>query len=416
VRVLLLLPTTTYRTAAFLRAARKLAVDVIVASEEKNALAELNPSGLLTLDFDAPDACAEQAAMQPPIDAVIGVDERTAVVAAAVSSRIGLRHNPIDAVRAAGNKLRMREMLEEGGVPVPAFQSLSLAESPESLAALVSYPCVLKPLNLSGSRGVIRANNESDFILSFKRVRSIVQSLGTKNDDFGTQNILVEEYVPGEEVAVEALLIDGAFCTLAIFDKPDPMEGPFFEETIYVTPSRLPHERQESIIEATRRAAEVLGLRHGPIHAELRVNRAGPWMLEVAARSIGGRCSGALRFEGGASLEELLLRHALNLPLALERETAASAVMMIPIPAEGVLREVRGREAAAAVSGVDEVSITAHAGQRLTPLPEGSQYLGFIFARSETPEQAVEALRSAHRRLEIVIDQATALSKVSHSE
>ncbi|HEY2930536.1 MAG TPA: ATP-grasp domain-containing protein [Acidobacteriota bacterium] len=405
-RVLLLLPGTSYRSGAFLAAAQKLGAEIVVASEEKNALAGLNPAGLLTLDFDAPDACAAQLAaqVQPAIDAVIGVDERTAVVAATVSAKLGLRHNPIEAVVAAGDKLKMRRKLSESGIPVPPFESCSLSEDPTQLSKRVAYPCVLKPLNLSASRGVIRANNEAEFIQSFLRVRSIVQGPASGNGNSTSRNILVEQYLPGKEVAVEGLLLDGNLHPLAIFDKPDPLEGPFFEETIYVTPSRLSHDQQGSIIAAAGLAAGALGLRHGPVHVELRINERGPWILEIAGRSIGGRCSRALRFGDGVSLEELTLRHALRLPLMLERERAASGVMMIPIPRGGILREVRGLDEARSVPGVDEVSITAHRGQRLVPWPEGSQYLGFLFARSQEPEQVEAALRLAHSRLEIVFE------------
>jgi biotin carboxylase len=219
-----------------------------------------------------------------------------------------------------------------------------------------------------------------------------------------SQHILVEGFIPGREVALEGLLSDGRLRVLALFDKPDPLDGPFFEETIYVTPSRLPAPVQEGITARTAEALNALGLRHGPIHAELRVNDQGPWIIEIAPRSIGGLCSRALRFGDGTSLEELILRHSLGLDVELlERENQASGVMMIPIPQAGILREVQGQAEAEGVPGIEEVRLTIPVGQELIPPPGGARYLGFVFARGEAPEQVEATLREAHRRLTFVI-------------
>jgi biotin carboxylase len=259
---------------------------------------------------------------------------------------------------------------------------------------------VLKPLRLAASRGVIRADTPEAFVAAFERVKRIVEQAGCV-----TRSILVEDFVPGSEVALEGLLVAGELHVLALFDKPDPLDGPYFEETIYVTPSRLPAEGQRAVAACAERAAAALGLREGPVHAELRVNgNGGPWLIELAARPIGGRCSGALRFGTGASLEEIIIRHALGMPIpSLEREPIASGVMMIPVPGAGVLREVRGADAARAVPLVEEVAITAHPGQELVPWPEGTRYPGFIFARGDTPAAVEAALRAAHARLQFVI-------------
>ncbi|HSD28965.1 MAG TPA: ATP-grasp domain-containing protein, partial [Vicinamibacteria bacterium] len=212
-------------------------------------------------------------------------------------------------------------------------------------------------------------------------------------------------FIPGREVALEGLLVGGELHVLALFDKPDPLDGPYFEETIYVTPSRLSPDVQLAIAAEARWAARALGLAEGPVHAELRVNDEGPWMIELAARTIGGLCSRTLRFGAGLSLEELVIRHALGIELdSLERERQPAGVMMIPIPRAGVLRAVRGREAALAVPGIEEATISAHVGQELVPLPEGSRYLGFLLARADSPEAVEEALRAAHRRLDFDID------------
>jgi biotin carboxylase len=401
-RVLLLLPTTTYRTQAFLDAARGLGVEVVCASERPNVLEERAPDTLLTLDFDDPESAAaavRRFAGEHPIDAVVGVDDLTTVAAAAIAERLGLPANPVTAVRATRDKHVMRQRLSEAGVPVPRFRPVSLDEDPAAAAAAVTYPCVLKPLSMSASRGVIRVDTPAEVVAGVARIAAILTQAGDSS-----RTLLAEEFIPGREVALEGLLVGGALHTLALFDKPDPLDGPFFEETIYVTPSRLPGAAQARISAVVARAAAVLGLTEGPIHAELRINERGPWVIEVAARSIGGLCSRTLRFGTGMTLEELILRHALGRKIeSYDRERRPAGVMMIPIPKAGRLQAVRGKEEAEAVRGVDEVAITAHLGQELIPLPEGWQYLGFIFARADTPEEVERALRESHSRLSFEI-------------
>jgi biotin carboxylase len=408
-RVLLLLPTTTYRTKAFVDAALKLDVNVVAASEQPSTLAGKNPGGLLTLNFSDPDLAAQQAkefAAQFPIDAVIPVDEETAVVAASVARALKLRHNSLEAAVVAKNKHRMREVLSRAGVQVPRYWHFSLDEDPRDVAARVTYPCVVKPVFLSTSRGVMRADHESDFVEVVRRlIRIVSDSKLAQRGGALAREALVEEFIPGFEVAVEGLVTDGTFRMLAIFDKPDPLDGPFFEETIYVTPSRLESDVQRQIVETTGAATRAMGLTKGPVHAELRVNEKGSWVIEVAARAIGGLCSRALRFDGGMSLEELIIRHALGEDVGLlERERQAAGVMMIPIPRAGTLREVRGVDAAKAARDVEDVIISAHISQELLPPPEGASYLGFIFSRANTPDQVEAALRDAHSRLEFIIN------------
>jgi biotin carboxylase len=299
----------------------------------------------------------------------------------------------------------MRRCLAGAGVPVPRFRLVSLADDPAIRAVEVDYPCVLKPLALSASRGVIRANDAREFVAAFRRIAAILESVEAPLPDEARRALLVEEFVPGREVALEGLLIGGTLHVLAIFDKPDPLDGPFFEETIYVTPSRLTEPVQAAVAAVARDACSALGLTEGPIHAELRVNERGPFVLEIAARSIGGLCSRTLTFGTGLSLEELILCHALGRPLeSLEREPRAAGVMMIPIPRAGRLAAVHGTDEAAAIDGIEEVAITMHPGQDVVPLPEGWQYLGFIFARAETPAAVERALRHAHARLHFAIE------------
>ena len=407
-RVLLLMPATTYRAADLIEAGARLGIGVAVGTDRHQALESVAPGGVFTLDFhDSVAALARirEFAREFPLAGVVGIEDETTVLAAEASRALGLPHNPLPAVRAARDKHRTRQLLRQAGLRVPRYWKLAVSEDPVRAAQRVDYPCVLKPLFLSASRGVIRADDARSFVGAFDRIARLLRDpeVRAKGGD-SVYSILVESYIPGEEVAVEALLTNGRLRLLALFDKPDPLVGPFFEETIYVTPSRHPLPVQEQILQTAERSAVALGLREGPIHAELRVNERGTWPLEVAARSIGGLCSRTLRFGTGASLEELILRHALGMDGAdLRPDEGAAGVMMIPIPRPGRLERFGGIEAARSVPGVEQVVQSIPRGQELVPLPEGSRYLGFIFARGEDPGGVEEALRQAHRRLEIIV-------------
>ena len=407
-RLLLLLPRTTYRAESFLEAAARLKLQVTVGCEDRDHRDHGAGDDQLPLNFrDAADCVrtAVRYAAEHPIQAILGVDDNTAILAATLSAALGLPHNTVESVSAARNKYRMRELLREHGVPVPSFTVCSLHDDPLAIAKTLRYPCVVKPLVLSASCGVIRADTPAEFTAAFHRVFALLRKLGlaAAADDSG-RLLLVEDFIPGGEVALEGLLTDGKLRVLALFDKPDPLNGPFFEETIYITPSRLPLPIQADIAECAARAAAALGLREGPIHGEMRVNATGVWMIELAARSIGGRCSRTLRFAAGLSLEEVILRHALRMALPELNETPRPAgVMMLPIWKSGVLQEVRGQMDALAVPGVEELVITAQAGEELIPLPEGTRYLGFLIAGGEHPEAVEATLREAYRRLEVVI-------------
>jgi biotin carboxylase len=321
-----------------------------------------------------------------------------------------LPHNDPEAALAARDKWVMREALRRGGVPVPEYRRYPLTTDPARVAREIPFPVVVKPTTLSGSRGVIRADNAAELAAAWQRSRQIVLREG---ESLEQGELLIERYLPGIEVALEGLLTGGSLHTLALFDKPDPLEGPFFEETIYVTPSRLPAETQAAISARTAEAAAALGLREGPVHAELRINDDGVWLIEMAGRSIGGLCSTVLEFGAGISLEELILGHAVGLTSpSTERSTLAAGVMMIPIPKGGILRGFSGEKEALAVPGVTGLEITAPLNQPLTPLPEGASYLGFIFARAETPEAAEAALRAAHERLSFAIEPMISLVTV----
>jgi biotin carboxylase len=403
-RVLLLMSPATYRAGAFLEAAGRLGIEAI---QGVDLPAELAPENDRVLAFDlAAPATGEQIAAvagERAIDAVLAIDDSATLVAARANASLGRPHNDPASALAARDKWIMREAFRRGGVPVPHYESFPITGDPGQIATRVPYPCVVKPLRLSGSRGVIRADAPASFVAAWNRTKRLL--LEEEAADPQTTSILVESFIPGFEIALEGLLIDGRLEVLAIFDKPDPLDGPFFEETIYVTPSRLPAETQQLIATRTAQAAAAVGLRTGPVHAELRVNAEDVWPIELAGRSIGGLCSSVLEFGAGMSLEELILRQAVGYPIeSTTRNGGAAGVMMIPIPKRGMLRAVDGIERARTVPGVTGIEITARLNYPIVPLPEGASYLGFIFARGETPAAAEAAIRDAHARLTIRID------------
>jgi biotin carboxylase len=393
-----------------MEAAARIGIDIVAASELSSTMQAHNPSGLMTLDFIHPEVAAQQAAAfahQFEVDAVIPVDEDTAVAAAWIARELELAHNSVEAASIAKNKRLMREALKAAGVRVPEFWSFTLDDDPAEQARRARYPSVVKPVFLSTSRGVMRVDDEAQFVAAVHRLERILEIREvSRRGGAAAREVLVEEFVPGFEVAVEGLLADGKLRILAIFDKPDPLDGPFFEETIYVTPSRLPDDVQRQIFETTQQATRAMKLTRGPIHAELRVNEQGAWVIEVAARAIGGLCSRTLRFgPDKSSLEELIVRHALGENIdRIEREPQAAAVMMIPVPKPGVLSEVTGVEEARKIADIEDIVISAHVTQRIAPPPEGASYLGFIFSRARTPARAEQAVRDAHARIEFVID------------
>jgi biotin carboxylase len=355
--------------------------------------------------FDRPDdAAAElvELAERSPLDAVVAVDDQGVIVAALASERLGLRGNPADAVGITRDKARFRRALAAAGVRQPDFREVGAEDDAGQAALDVGLPCVVKPVALSGSRGVIRSDNASDAVAAATRVRAILDTAGGACEGI----LLVERFVAGREIAVEGLLRGGTLEVLAIFDKPDPLDGPFFAETIYVTPSRLPRVELDDAVRAVATACTASGLVEGPVHAELRIDHDGlPWMLEVAARSIGGHCSRALRFATDTTLEELILRHALGLPVdaLLQRETAAAGVLMLPVEEAGTLTEVHGVEDARTIEGITDVEISIVPGRRVEPLPEGDRYLGFVLAKAPTPALVETALRKAWRHVRVEV-------------
>jgi hypothetical protein len=399
-----------YQTRSLDESARKLGTDLVFVTDRCHQLNDPWGDRAIAVHFEAPDAAAyavlEAVRGGDPIDGILAFGDRPAIAAAYVARGIGLAYNHPAAVEACRSKARMREVFRDAGLPGPWFRTVSLQPTPEPALLGITYPCVLKPMTLSASQGVIRANNREEFLAAAVRIRRLLTSPEIQaTREPGLDQIIVEGYIPGREVAVEGLLTDGELRVLAIFDKPDPLEGPFFEETIYVTPSRLTELELRDVKRCVVGAVRALGLTHGPVHAEFRMNEQGVWPVEVAPRPIGGLCARALRFQSvvdglTVGLEELLLRHAVDLPGALWlRESLASGVMMIPVPRSGVLEEVAGEGEVRSVTGVTELQITARLHDYVAAWPEGSTYLGFLFASAETPEQVEQTLRAAHAKL-----------------
>ena len=408
-RVLLFTTKLGYQTRAFDTAAKKLGVELVFVTDRCHQLDDPWHDRAVPVRFEVPEE-ASYAVMQKQsglrVDGVLALGDRPTLAAAYVARGLGVAHNHPASVEACRSKLRLREVFRDAGLPTPWFRSVPLQAIPEPALMGITYPCVLKPISLSASQGVVRVNNRDEFLAGANRLKRLlhsaeIQATREPNLDW----MIVEEYLPGREVAVEGLLTSGELRVLAIFDKPDPLEGPYFEETIYVTPSRLTETEQKSIKKSFTDATRALGLTHGPVHGEFRLNEQGVWPIEVAVRPIGGLCARSLRFQveneqEPIGLEELLLRHALNLPgRDAPREAAASGVLMIPVPTSGILEKVEGAEEAREVAGVTELEITARWRDYVAAWPEGSSYLGFLFARGETSAEVENALREGHARL-----------------
>jgi formate-dependent phosphoribosylglycinamide formyltransferase (GAR transformylase) len=393
-RVLLVAATTGYQVREFAEAARALDVELVLATDRCHILENPWGDNAEPVRFEDPEPGIDALAGRGPFHGILAVGDQPACVAAQAAERLGLRFHPAEAARAASNKLLAREHFRAAGMPVPEFRRLSLVEARSGASvAGVRFPCVLKPLDSSASRGVIRANSREEFVQAAARIARMQEG-----------DLIVEDYIPGREFALEGVVAAGKLQTLAIFDKPDPLEGPYFEETIYLTPSGEPQQTQQQIRETAQAAVKALGLTDGPVHAEMRVNGQGTWILEAAARPIGGLCARVLRFETPhCTLEELLLRHALGGDVSSATLAAGShGVMMIPIPRAGVYRGVQGLEDARRVPGVEDIVITAKEGHEMFPLPEGSAYLGFLFFRGPSNDTVLDGLGEAHRYLRFI--------------
>lgn len=412
-RVLLFATKLGYQTRSFNTAAQKLGVELLFVTDRCWRLDDPWNDQALAVHFETPEAAASdvlEAQRGFQVDGILALGDRPVPAAAYVARGLGLIYNHPASAEACRSKLRMREVFRDAALPIPWFRSVSLNPVPEPALLGIQYPCVLKPLSLSASQGVVRANNREEFVAGATRMKRLLDSAEVRaTREPNLDQMLVESYLPGREVAVEGLLTEGEVRILAVFDKPDSLEGPYFEETIYVTPSRLHVVELRAIERSLLNAVRALGLTHGPLHAEFRLNDDGVWCLEVAPRPIGGLCAQALRFRTPdisetITLEELLLRHALQLPGSdAQREEAASGVMMIPVPRSGIFEKLDGEEAARQVPDITSLEITARVHDYIAAWPEGSSYLGFLFARAAEPAAVAVALRHAHSKLNFTL-------------
>ena len=413
-RILLIAPTTTYRLDDFLTAAQRLDVEVLLATNRCGVLARLWPEhATLSLPFSAPRQAVSKAAAlleQTPVDAVLAVDDESTPLASMLARKLKLPGNTPKSTKLARNKYLFRKALSASELPSPDFQLFAVEQDFRKKIEWkkLPFPCVLKPLTLSGSQGVIRADNRSEFSAAFRRIAAILeQTQLRKTKDKFAKFILAEQFIEGDEFAIEGLLTDGRLRILTIFDKPDPLNGPYFEETIYLTPSGLPPELQVQIHRTLEAACHLLGLRHGPLHAEVRINAHGIFLIEIAPRTIGGLCSRIIKFAAHTPLEELVIRHALGENIDnLFVPFRAAGVMMIPIPRHGILHEVHGLQKARMTPGVSEVQMTIEPGNMIVPLPEGNSYLGFIFATGHSTASVEHSLRAAAAVLDFRIKPA----------
>jgi biotin carboxylase len=403
ISILLIAPHRSYRLAPFINAARKLGLHVLIASEGEYSLVQEIATGI-HIEFADPEAAKQRLLdvhRQTPYQAVLGIDDFSVALASDVASQLGLKHNAAEASRLTQRKDLARQCLQQAGVVVPWHTKIDVTDNLTEQFSEAVFPLVLKPLGLSASRGVIRVNDLQEAVAACQRIAAITQD-SDMPDEIKTK-LQAERFISGDEVAYEGLLHDGVLQQLAIFDKPDPLEGPFFEETYYIAPSRLPETLQKRIHATVMQACAAYGLTNGPIHAELRIDAQGKvWVIEVAARTIGGECARMLELATQQTLESVVLHQALGQSVEVNHIQGGAGVLMIPIPREGVLRRIEGVLAARAVPYIDEVVFSIREGEKLVPLPEGGSYLGFIYATAPSPEQAEQALREAHACLNIV--------------
>jgi biotin carboxylase len=401
-RLLLIAPDASYHTAPFQAAGQRLGVEIIVASEGRFPIVPRQSTGLRVdfLDLSRSLRLIEAFYRQTPFDGVIGVDDGTVELAAVVARALSLPTNPPKAVRLNRRKDKSRILQKESGLQTPWFVSVELdSRGRPTVPAGIAYPCVAKPVSLSASRGVIRANNHQELLAALARISAIIESSGREHPRI----CLIEEYIPGSEYVVEGLLDEGDWRTIAVFSKPDLLEGPFFEETIYITPTGLDVKAEEEITDTVRAACGAYGLKHGPIHAECRVNEQGTWLIELASRTIGGKCARIFELGTGQGLEDISILNAMGCAVPIEDLPDSVGVMMIPVPGKGILRRIEGVETARRITYIEDIEIDVKSGQELVPWPEGSSYPGFIFARGPNNNLVINSLRSAHDELNFVM-------------
>lgn len=403
--ILLLVPTETYRAEAFITGAAALGVSLTIASERRQAMAASMGRRTLVVSMQNPEVGLkqiEQAADNMQFDAIISVDDGGLATAALASKKLGLKYISTNSAQMSNNKIAMRKRLEQTEISKPWF----LVHKPTNkisitTGAIPSFPIIVKPASLSGSIGVMRIDAPEDVESALALCESIQMDHGCGGD---TQT-LIEQYISGVECAVEAMVFNDQLKILAIFDKPRPLEGPYFAETIYVAPSERDREIQNKLQSTLEEARKALEIKTGPIHAEFRITSDREvYLIELAARSIGGMCSNAIPLSGGRSLEELIIAEALGMEIPeFAIENQASGVFMMPVPAKGVLRSISGVEEAKSTRWITNVTLSMMINSEVSPIPYDARYVGFIFAKAPTSRAVVEALEEAFKKIEIEI-------------
>lgn len=399
--LLLIAPANSYRIAPYLKAALNLGLKVLVASNSKYSLVPEIALGV-TVDFNNQSEAQSlilKAIKDLRIQCVLATDDSCVSLSSHIAQHLGLAHNQPSATKLTSRKDLARKATQIAGRNTPEFNIINLHQASQ-FSRSINYPVVIKPLNLSASKGVIRANDPEQFIAACLTINTILSRSNVTG--FERDNVLVETYLEGPEFAIDGILIDGDFHLLAIFDKPEPLTGPYFEETYYLTPSQLTQSHQAALIEEVARSCDAYNLKQGPIHAEARITKNGIFLIELAARTIGGQCGQLIEFSLQQKLEEVIIRGLCGEPPNLPPKPTPAGVLMIPVETAGILKRVEGLTAAMQVEFIQDIEIHIQEGYELLPLPEGSSYLGFIFAQAPTQGQAFNALKKAHQMLRFV--------------
>lgn len=401
--LLLIAPHGSYRTMRYLQAASRLDLNVIIVSEGEHSIVSEYAQGV-HVKFEHPDLALEiilKETINHNIAVVIGTDDSVVELASKVAKHCGLEHNDVNAARLARRKDLARDALKANNTPVPDFQLVSLDELLTG-RNVQSFPLVIKPIALSASRGVIRVNNQSELLDAARRVTKLLAQQ-TDLEPIEKQSVLLEEYIHGEEIAIEGIVDNGRFQLLTIFDKPDPLYGPFFAETFYITPTRLDSEAIDKVCQVVQSACDAYGIKTGPVHAECRLRDAQVYLIEMAARTIGGLCSDILEYGLGCTLEDIVLKQAIGCGSKNTFSETAAGVLMIPVTQHGILKRIEGLLYASKIEFIEDINIQLRDGYELVPLPEGNSYLGFVFAKAPSYEQVEQALRKAYACLNVVV-------------
>lgn len=361
-----------------------------------------------TVAVQPPEQAIEQALRlheQTSIGAVLGYEEDATLTVAHIAAALGLPAHPVAAAEAALDKPMMKQRFAAAGIPAADFIVAADEDEAVAWAEAGGYPVVVKPCRGSASQGVIRANDEHTLRQAYRRLRRIIRDHELDNGGRPPSAHLVERYLPGSELSCELLLQYGAPEVITEFGKPLPLTGPYFEESIYLTPPALGAALRREVHELSMAAAKALGFYHGPAHCEIRLTPDGPKVLEIAGRLLGGACAGSFRDRLGEDLDALLLRSALGERITLPApadDAPTVGALMIPVPGEGRVVAVRGDDGARRVPGVRDVSLQTEPGEIVVPFPEQACYaVGFVSASGPDEAAVVGSLGQAAAQISL---------------